>query len=121
VTRVRDGKKRERERCIPVHVTRVRDGKKRERERCIPVHVTRVRDGKKRERERCIPVRQCRPRKEWDKEIKTGPYLLSVSPSLSLLLAEEEEEEVVPSVSGPSSPPLSQLLSLPRFDAAGVI
>jgi hypothetical protein len=49
--------------------------------------------------------------------------LLTLCLPVSLLLAEEEEEEeeVVPSVSGPSSPPLSQLLSLPRFDAAGVI
>ncbi len=48
--------------------------------------------------------------------------LLALCLPVSLLLAEEEEEEeVVPSVSGPSSPPLSQLLSLPRFDAAGVI
>jgi hypothetical protein len=86
----------------------------------LPVHVTRVRDGKKRERERCIPVRQCIARNEWDKEIKTGPYFTLCLP-VSLLLAEEEEEEVVPSVSWPSSPPLSQLLSLPRFDAAGVI
>jgi hypothetical protein len=50
--------------------------------------------------------------------------LLTLCLPVSLLLAEEEEEEeeeVVPSVSGPSSPPLSQLLSLARFDAAGVI
>jgi hypothetical protein len=70
----------------------------------LPVHVTRVRYGKKRERERCIPVRQCRPRNEWDKEIKTGPYLLSVSPSLFFLPKKKKKKKWFQASPGP--PPL---------------
>jgi hypothetical protein len=72
-------------------------------------------------------VRQCRPRNEWEKEIKTGPYLLSVSPSLFFLPKKDKKKKKkkkkkwFQASPGPPSPPLSQLLSLPRFDAAGVI